>query len=105
VAPGRLADRLLAESRRLAGFRAAPDAADGVTGIERAVRSDPPDHDKRNGVAGGTGGRADRAPLPVAQTDTADHGTTPSTGTTMVQTARPARSHDAEVEAVRKAKA
>jgi predicted RNA-binding protein YlxR (DUF448 family) len=111
VAPGRLADRLLSESRRLAGFRTAPDAAGGVTGIERGARSNLPDHDERpddgerNELAGGTRGHAGRRPEPFAQTGTADHGTTPRTGTVAVQTARPTGSHDAEVEAVRKAKA
>lgn len=105
VAPGRLADRLLAESRRLAGFRAAADAADGVTGIERAARSNPPDHDERNGLAGGTRGRAGRRAEPLAQTDPADHGTAPRTDTATVRAARPIGPRDAAVEAVRKAKA
>lgn len=105
VAPGRLADRLVSESRRLAGFRAAPGAAGGVTGIERAARLDFPDrderadHDERNGRAG-------RRAEPLAQTDAADHDTPPAGETAAVKTARPAGPRrDAEVKAVRKAKA
>jgi hypothetical protein len=104
VAPGRLADRLVLESRRLAGFRTMRDTADGATGSDRAARPDLRDHDERGGLAGRARGRADRPPELLAQTDSVDHGTAPRAGAAAVRTVRPTGSRDAELEAVRKAK-
>lgn len=83
LAQGRLADRLLAESRRLAGFRSVRDAAGPTSGTDCAARSDPPNHDDPGNLAGQSRGCASDGREMLARMDSADGGRTGRIGAAM----------------------
>lgn len=91
IAPGRLADRLVAESRRLAGFRDARGAVRGPSGIDRGAMSNPEDHAEQPRSDGETFDRISHGPETHEQPIIAARATMVRVQSAGALTARPAQ--------------